>query len=55
MEAIYGPALEQSWPEREEFVRLRICWELRAMLDTVRQLKQHPTDKIIGEYITTLR
>jgi aminoglycoside phosphotransferase len=49
MEAISGSTLEQSWPDIEENDRLRICGELRAIFDTVRQLKQDSTDSFIGE------
>ncbi|KAK7178317.1 phosphotransferase enzyme family protein [Paraphaeosphaeria sporulosa] len=48
LEAISGRSLEQSWQEMEEKDRSRICRELRAILDAVRQLKQDPTDKFIG-------
>ena len=49
MEAISGKSLEQSWPEIEENDRSRICRDLRIMVDTVRQLKQDPSDSFIGE------
>jgi aminoglycoside phosphotransferase (APT) family kinase protein len=49
MEAISGRSLKQAWPEMEENGRLRICRELRTIFDTLRQLKQDPTDTFIGE------
>ncbi|KAJ8111283.1 hypothetical protein OPT61_g6090 [Boeremia exigua] len=48
MEAIRGRDLEQSWQEMEENDRLRICHDLRAILDTVRRLQQDPIDRFIG-------
>ncbi|KAF2809782.1 uncharacterized protein BDZ99DRAFT_488604 [Mytilinidion resinicola] len=51
MEAIRGKTLEQSWPEMEVNDRLRICRELRTIFDSLRQLKQDPTDTFIGEAI----
>ncbi|KAF2438884.1 kinase-like protein [Karstenula rhodostoma CBS 690.94] len=48
MEAISGRTLEQCWPEMEEDDRLRICRELRAMCDAMRQLKQDPSDTFVG-------
>jgi hypothetical protein len=49
MEAINGKTLEDAWPEMEEDDRLRICNELRTILQNLRQLKQDPMDIFIGE------
>lgn len=54
MEAIRGKTLEDAWPEMKEDDRLRICSELRTILHNLRQLKQNPLDKFIGELACVL-
>jgi aminoglycoside phosphotransferase len=49
MKAISGRTLEQAWPEMEVNDCLRICRELRTIFDTLRQLKQYPSDTFVGE------
>jgi serine/threonine protein kinase len=54
MEAIHGTTLEQTWKQIEHKDRIHICYELRRIFDTLRQLKQNPTDTFIGEYISVV-
>jgi hypothetical protein len=49
MEARSGKTIEDAWPEMIEDDRLRICSEIRAILHNLRQIKQDPMDKFIGE------
>ena len=49
IEAINGRSSEQFGKRWEVSDRLRICHELRTAFDTLRQLKQDPTDRFVGE------
>ena len=49
MEAISGRTLEEVWEDMEDSDRLRICHELRVILDHIRQFKQDPADRFIGK------
>lgn len=49
MEAIHGRTLEDAWPALKDDERLRIATELRTIMDSLRQLKQDPSDKFVGK------
>jgi hypothetical protein len=49
MEAIKGRTLEKTWQQMEDDDRTRICNELRAILDSLRRLKQDPAGTFIGK------
>lgn len=49
IEAIRGIMLEEVWPALNENERLNICGELQTILSNLRQLKQDPLDRFIGE------
>ncbi len=52
MEVKHGKTLEAMWPELQEDDKMRICGELRTILQNLRQLKQDPSNTFIGKLPT---
>ena len=49
MELIEGDTLEDRWGDLVREEKLDICAQLRRIVDTLRQLRQDPADRFIGE------
>jgi len=49
MQMVEGITLEECWPDLTVENRLGICKQLHYIVDSLRQLRQDPTDQFIGE------